>query len=332
MQSAALWRTLNTAVVVVVGGQVLGMHKLANRDLACSKLGWRPAQARVQIQQFAYMWRLMHEAPARTRALHRELAAAPPLTAGYAVGRACGPARRPWYSLMRQDMKAVLGAGATTEWCVGMGKSKWTEWVQSAVDHEQWTCTTADTGHWIQRIEAKLAKPLAEAAAPEALVGRVVHKPAAAFGRGGEGMLAGLVTGYNADRLTWGVDYDDEARQGPEGLGAADMRLYGPEVDAGDAGDVAHRAVWREYLRSHGGRVRAWYLSGPPAMARWHVNARTNGGLAGSYGRMGLAGRVHCSTYAGTAETTMHTYLHCLPAALRAPSAAPSSGRGCMCQ
>jgi hypothetical protein len=193
-------------------------------------------------------------------------------------------------------------------------------------------CTTADTGHWIQRIEAKLAKPLAEAAAPEALVGRVVHKPAAAFGRGGEGMLAGLVTGYNADRLTWGVDYDDEARQGPEGLGAADMRLYGPEVDAGDAGDVAHRAVWREYLRSHGGRVRAWYLSGPPAMARWHVNARTNGGLAGSYGRMGLAGRVHCSTYAGTAETTMHTYLHCLPAALRAPSAAPSSGRGCMCQ
>jgi hypothetical protein len=34
------------------------------------------------------MWRLMmHEAPARTRALHRELAAAPPLTAGYAAGR-----------------------------------------------------------------------------------------------------------------------------------------------------------------------------------------------------------------------------------------------------
>jgi hypothetical protein len=41
----------------------------------------------VQIQQFAYMWRLMHEAPARTRALHRELAAAQPLTAGYAVGK-----------------------------------------------------------------------------------------------------------------------------------------------------------------------------------------------------------------------------------------------------
>jgi hypothetical protein len=69
------------------------MHKFANGDLAwppCSELGgWRPARARVQIQQFAYMWRLMHEAPARTRTLHRELAAAPPPTAGYAVDRAC---------------------------------------------------------------------------------------------------------------------------------------------------------------------------------------------------------------------------------------------------
>jgi hypothetical protein len=84
--------------------QVLGMHTFANGDLApCSALGWRPAQAGVQVQQFAYMWRLMHEAPVRTRALHRELAAAPPLTAGYAVDRATGPAarRRGWYSLVR---------------------------------------------------------------------------------------------------------------------------------------------------------------------------------------------------------------------------------------
>ena len=96
------------------------MHKFANGDLACSELGWRPARARVQIQQFAYMWRLMHEAPARTRALHRELAAAPPLTAGYAVDRAC---TAPWYSLVRQNMEAVLGAGAM-ERCGSMGKSK----------------------------------------------------------------------------------------------------------------------------------------------------------------------------------------------------------------
>jgi subtilase family serine protease len=32
--------------------------------------------------------------------------------------------------------------------------------------------------HWIRRIEAKLDVPLAEAAAPDAMVDRVVHKPA----------------------------------------------------------------------------------------------------------------------------------------------------------
>jgi hypothetical protein len=115
-------------------------------------------------------------------------------------------------------------------------------------------------------------------------------------------VLAGLVTGYNAGRLMWGVEYDDEARQGPEELEAADMHLYGPEVDADDAGDVArHPAVacgGRVPAGARGaidgGRARAGYRSGPPAMARCHVNARTNGGLAGSYGRVGPAGRAHC--------------------------------------
>jgi hypothetical protein len=36
-------------------------------------------------------------------------------------------------------------------------------------------------------------------------------------------VLAGLVTRYNAGRLTWSVEYDDEASQAPEELGAADM-------------------------------------------------------------------------------------------------------------
>jgi hypothetical protein len=128
-------------------------------------------------------------------------------------------------------------------------------------------------------------------------------------------VLAGLVTGFNAGRLTWSAEYDDEARQPPEELGAAEMGLYGPAVDAGDAGDEAHRGVLREasYLRAfmEGGRARAWDLSGPPALARWHVQARTNGGLAGSCGRVGPAGRAHCSTCTGAVETTMHMYLHC---------------------
>jgi hypothetical protein len=65
----------------------------------------------------------MHEAPTRTRALHRELAAgAPLLTAGYAVDTAC---TAPWYSLVRRDMEAVLGAG-DMERRGSMGRSKWT--------------------------------------------------------------------------------------------------------------------------------------------------------------------------------------------------------------
>jgi hypothetical protein len=46
MQSAALWRTLDTAVGEGAR-QALGMHKFANGDLACSELGWRPARAGV---------------------------------------------------------------------------------------------------------------------------------------------------------------------------------------------------------------------------------------------------------------------------------------------
>ena len=42
MQSEALWRNLDTAVGEGAR-QVLGMHKFANGDLACSELGWRPA-------------------------------------------------------------------------------------------------------------------------------------------------------------------------------------------------------------------------------------------------------------------------------------------------
>jgi hypothetical protein len=34
--------------------------------------------------------------------------------------------------------------------------------------------------------------------------------------------LAGLATGYTAGRLTWGVEYDDDVLQDPEGLGTAE--------------------------------------------------------------------------------------------------------------
>jgi hypothetical protein len=65
--------------------------------------------------------------------------------------------------------------------------------------------------------------------------------------------------------LTWSGTYDKEAHQADEEHGIEDMRLYGLEAVVDDAGDEAHRAVLREYLRGHrGGRAPAWYLSGPP--------------------------------------------------------------------
>jgi hypothetical protein len=59
----------------------------------------------------------------------------------------------------------------------------------------------------------------------------------------------------------------------------------------------------------------AWYLQGeeatPPAIARWHAHARTNGGLVGVYGRVGPEGRAHCAACTGMPETTMHVHRHC---------------------
>jgi hypothetical protein len=100
MRSPALWNALDTAVGEGAR-QVLDMHKFTNAgDMACSELDWQPARARVQLRQFSYMWRLLHEAPTRTRKLHRALAAAPRPDAGYSVDRAC---------TVQQGMVAVLG-------------------------------------------------------------------------------------------------------------------------------------------------------------------------------------------------------------------------------
>jgi hypothetical protein len=49
------------------------------------------------------------------------------------------------------------------------------------------------------------------------------------------------------------------------------------------------------------------------------VNARTHGGLAGSYGRADPAGWAHCSTCAGAVEsTTMRTY-NCIARCIARP-------------
>jgi hypothetical protein len=82
-----------------------------------------------------------------------------------------------------------------------------------------------------------------------------------------------------------------------------------------DSGDEVHRDMLRRYLRCAASGTGAWYLKGeeatPPAIARWHAHARTNGGLASAYGRVGPEGREHCAACAGMPETTMHVYRQC---------------------
>jgi hypothetical protein len=214
----------------------------------------------------------------------------------------------------------VLGVGAV-ERCGSavagsMGKSKWTEWVWSAVGAH---CRQ----HLIRCIEAKLAVPLAEAAAPEALVGHArgaqAGELAAAFGHSGwGGVLAGLVTGYNAGRLTWSAEYDDEARQGPEGLGVADMRHAPVRPRSAWRGRCGRRGAPRGVARAPAGIrgqgapgvVPEWPADdGQVARERANQRRRRPCGCAVWQGGPGGPG-AHCSTCAGTAETTMYTYLH----------------------
>jgi hypothetical protein len=84
--NASAWEDLDAAN----GGgarEVLNLQRFANGALACHELGWRPVKAGVLIQKGAYLWRLMHEAPDRTRWLYAEMRSALPLR-GKAANRA----------------------------------------------------------------------------------------------------------------------------------------------------------------------------------------------------------------------------------------------------
>jgi hypothetical protein len=98
------------------------MHKFTNGDTACSELGWRPARARVQLQQFSYMWRLVHEAPAHTHELHRVLGR--PRHGQTPDVPWTGLVRRQIYrgtGRLKQDMVAVMLSADVLGRCGSMG-------------------------------------------------------------------------------------------------------------------------------------------------------------------------------------------------------------------
>ena len=286
---------------------MLNLQRFANGALACHELGWRPAEARVLLQKGAYLWRLMHEAPDRTRRLYEEMHNAPPLK-GKAVNRA---ATAPWLEAVHGELERVLGEDATVL-CRELGKKEWKARLTAAVD-------TAYNDHWLSKIRAKLAKPTTASASlmPAEYVGKVVHKTAQEFGTDDDDTVySGVVVSYNADALKWTVQYDHGAPLTTEEYTQQQVTTHHRGVLRDeDSGDEVHRDMLRRYLRCAVSCTGAWYLKGeeatPPAIARWHAHARTNGGLASAYGRVGPEGREHCAACAGMPETTMHVYRQC---------------------
>ena len=137
--------------------------------------------------------------------------------------------------------------------------------------------------------------------------------PAWALGSGrGSGAHAGVADAYDASSKTcWHVELDHGAPAAEVRLAHSDVSAY--ITGAGQGGDdVVHRSTIRRYL-DVSPTGPAWYTTDPrvsPTLARWHARAHTNGGLAGTYGRIGPHGRSHCSCAAVT-ETAARVYLRC---------------------
>jgi hypothetical protein len=154
---------------------------------------------------------------------------------------------------------------------------------------------------------------------PAGHVGKVVHKAAEEFGVDNDDTAyPGVVVSYIADALKWTVQYDHGTPLPTEEYTQQQVTTHHRGILRDeDSGDEVHLDMLRQYLRCTASGTGAWYLQGeeeeatPPAIARWHAHARTNGGLASAYGRVGPEGREHCAACAGMPDTTMHVYRHC---------------------
>jgi hypothetical protein len=177
----------------------------------------------------------------------------------------------------------------------------------------------AYSDHWLGNIRETLSKPAAAGAslAPAEYVVKTVHQAAEDFGvHSDDTVYSGVVVSYNADARKWKVQYDQGAPHTTEEFTLQQMTAYHRgTVHDEDGGDEVHRDMLRQYLRSATSGACAWYLQRevgtPPAIAHWHAHARTNGGLASVYGRVGPMDRAHCPAREGMPGTTMHIYRHC---------------------
>jgi hypothetical protein len=122
----------------------LGMHRLASVDMACNDLAWLPPQAMVDTAQCMFMWRLLHIAPARTRAVYNAVS----------TSTADGGARqctRPWHKHVHGLLGDALGPTALVQ-CAVRSKIEWRTIVKRAIALKY-------RRHWLDKIAAKPLPP-----------------------------------------------------------------------------------------------------------------------------------------------------------------------------
>mgnify|MGYP006202850653 CR=1 FL=1 len=143
------------------------MHHLASGDMACNDLAWLPPQAMVDTAQCMFMWRLLHIAPARTRAVYEAVST----STADGGDRQC---TRPWHKHVHDLLgRDALGPTALAQ-CAARSKTEWRAIVKRAVALKY-------RRHWLDKIAAKTAPPT-PASQPQQFVGHTVSVPSQEFG------------------------------------------------------------------------------------------------------------------------------------------------------
>ena len=90
------------------------------------------------IRQIMYLWRLQHEAPRRTRQLHKAMSRAPPCNEHLNTA--------PWLRHVKGKITKHMGPGALAA-CAVLSKKAW----KAAVEAGRWRMDSAHNAHWKKR-------------------------------------------------------------------------------------------------------------------------------------------------------------------------------------
>jgi hypothetical protein len=283
----------------------LGMHRLASGDMACNDLAWLPPQAMVDTAQCMFMWRLLHIAPARTRAVYDAVST----SAADGGARQC---TRPWHKHVHNLLADALGPTALAQ-CAARSKTEWRTTVKRAIALKY-------RRHWLDKIAAKTAPPT-PAFQPQQFVGHTVSVPSQEFGEEDwdTRVFTGDIQHYCPTSKNWRVVFP-RAGNAVRYFHGAKMRKHGPTdmrlATAADQLEPDHHTMAEYLAHAHDSLSRAWYLQPgelvpPPPMQRWHARARSGCGLAAVYGKASAEPTFRYCTCSHTVETVPHVHLRC---------------------